>query len=56
LQREHIAEDFGVDKKAFDSAKSSTMFNIISRESTITEIVGQSLLSSFRGLPVGYSK
>jgi hypothetical protein len=53
---EHLTKDFELDEDLFESAKGSLIFGIIEKEQSITDLVDQSLLASFRGLPADFSR
>ncbi|CAG0926254.1 unnamed protein product, partial [Notodromas monacha] len=54
--REHVSEGFQLSHELFESAKSSLVFGLIEKEQSISDLVNQAALSSFRGVPVSYTK
>ena len=51
-----MKEDFDLDEDLFESAKGSLIFGIIEKEQSITDLVDQSLLASFRGISADFSR
>jgi hypothetical protein len=51
-----LAADFKIDAELLDSAKSSLVFGLIEKEQSISDLVNQALLSTFKGVPVNHSK
>lgn len=56
FQESQLQVDAKWDSTLLESAKSSLIFQIIDREKSVGDVVSQSLLSSFKKVPVGYNQ